>query len=238
MKKLFFLLFLLPLFAKSQENVVDAQRVFPKMDKADAFEKALASHAQKYHTGKWKWRVFSIESGPGFGGYQITEGPTSWEDIENRGDLGAEHTADWNKNIAPLLTERGENSYSVYQEDLSNVALTDYSNWINILRWTTAPGYGDEMHDLLTKMKKAWVESKAAVAVYSASSSGAPGYAIVTRYKQGLKERTTGFRPPFKEVYEKANGAGSWAAFQDVLKKGLLSSSSELLKFRADLSSK
>jgi hypothetical protein len=198
----------------------------------------MAAHAQKFHTGKWKWRIFEIQSGPDYGGYHITEGPMSWEDIENRGEISAEHMADWNKNVAPLLQDKSASSYSVYQEELSNVALTDYSDWININRWTAAPGYSEELRDVLTKMKKAWVESKSTVAVYASSSSGAPGYALVTRYKQGLKERSQGFRPPFKESYEKANGAGSWAAFQSVLKAGLQASSSELLRFRADLSSK
>ncbi len=238
MKKLFFLFFLLPLLVQAQQTVVSVERLFPKVDKTEAFEKALANHAQKFHTGKYKWRVFQIQSGPDYGGYHITEGPVSWDEVDHRGDLGAEHMADWNKNIAPLLTERATSSFSVYQEELSNVALTDYSDWININHLQTAPGYGDEIRDLITKLKKGWVEDKSTVAVYSNSSSGAPGYAIVTRYKQGLKERTMGFRPPFKETYEKANGAGSWTAFQDMLKKCVASSSSELLKFRADLSSK
>ncbi len=38
--------------------------MFPKADKVLDFEKALAAHAQKYHTGDWKWRVYEIQSGP------------------------------------------------------------------------------------------------------------------------------------------------------------------------------
>ena len=100
---MFALCLLLPFLGFSQvKNVVNTTRVFPKQDKIAEFDKALASHAQKYHTGDWKWRVWSIESGPDAGGYMITEGPASWEGIDGRGNLGAEHTADFEKNVAPL----------------------------------------------------------------------------------------------------------------------------------------
>ncbi len=48
---------------------VNTNRVFAKVDKVLEFEKALATHSQKYHTGDWKWRVFEISSGPDAGGY-------------------------------------------------------------------------------------------------------------------------------------------------------------------------
>lgn len=238
MKTIIFTLLLLPFVGFSQQ-VVSAERIFPKPDKGAEFEKALAAHVQKYHSsGKWKWRVFEITTGPDFGGYHITEGPMGWEDIETRGDLGAEHMADWSKNIAPLLTERATHGYSVFQESLSTITLTDYSDWIQIMRWTAKPGHNNELRGLIEKMKKAWEDDKSTVAVYSSSSSGKPGYAMVTRYKQGLKERNSGFRPPFRDTYEKMNGRDSWIQFLETIKNSVESSDSELLRFRADLSSK
>ncbi len=69
MKNLFFLLLLLPLFGIGQtKTMLTTNRVFVKNDKVSEFEKALANHAQKYHTGDVKWRVWSIESGPDAGG--------------------------------------------------------------------------------------------------------------------------------------------------------------------------
>jgi len=59
MRKLFLLCMLIPLLGLSQtKNVVSIDRVFPKVDKVLEFEKALTAHAQKYHTGDWKWLVF------------------------------------------------------------------------------------------------------------------------------------------------------------------------------------
>ena len=239
MRKLILVLLALPLLSIAQEKtVVSVNRVFPKGDKVRAFEKALAAHAQKYHKGNWKWRVFTVESGPDAGAYHITEGPLGWDDVDNRGDLGKAHTADWDINIAPLLTDRSENSYSVYRADLSSVALTDYSDKIAITHIFPKPGYSEDLEEIIKKLKKTWDASGQTVAVYEASASGPPQMALVYRYKQGLKERTTGFRKPMKERYIQANGDKSWDEYTKALRNGIDNTWSEMLFFHADLSSK
>lgn len=239
MRKIFLFCVLVPVLGISQtKNVVSANRVFPKVDKVLEFEKALTAHAQKYHTGEWKWRVFEIQSGPDFGGYHIIEGPNSWDQVDTRGNLGTEHNNDWNKSIAIYLTDRGSNGYSVFQEELSTVKLTDYSDKINITHLFPKPGYGPDLRDGIKKFKKVWEDAGESVAVYQSNSSGPSQYALVTRYKQGLKEKATDFRKPMKERYEAANGEDSWDDYFDMLKKSVESSWSELLFYRADLSSK
>ncbi len=239
MKKLFaFLLFISFIGMAQEKNVVSSQRVFPKIDKVLEFEKALANHAQKYHTGDWKWRVFEIQSGPDFGGYHITEGPVTWDQVDSRGNLGTEHNNDWNKSVAPFLTDRGSSSYGVYREDLSTVQLTEYSDKIAINHIYPNTGYGDKVEELLKKIKKAWVVGNQTVAVYEASSSGPAQFLLVTRYKQGLKERNKDFRKPFKERYNTANGEDSFDSYLEGVRKYVDKAWSELLFYRADLSSK
>jgi hypothetical protein len=239
MRKFLTGLLALPFIAFSQEKtVVSVNRVFPKQDKVQMFEKALGAHAQKYHKGDFAWRVYTIESGPDAGGYHITEGPSNWDAIDKRGDLGAEHTADWDKNIAPLLTERGSISYSVYRADLSSVDLTAYSDKIAITHVYPKPGYSGDLEDIIKKLKKTWDASSQTIAVYESSSSGAPQMALVTRYKNGLKERERGFRAPMKERYESANGSGSWDNYNQLIRAAVDHSWSELLFLKKDLSSK
>jgi hypothetical protein len=239
MRKLIFLFLALPCLSFAQDkNVVNVTRVFPKIDKVAAFEKALTAHAQKYHKGDWAWKVFTIESGPDAGGYQIVEGPVTWDGVDSRGDLGKAHMADYNMNITPLLQEKGFVSYSVFRPDLSTVALTDYSNKIAINHVYYKPGYFEETEDIIKKVKKVWDASGQTVAVYEASSSGEPQFIIVTRYKQGLKERTTGFRKPMKERYTEANGANSWEEYIKGIKNVTDHSWSELLFFHPELGSK
>jgi hypothetical protein len=230
---------LLPFAAISQtKNVVSTHRVFPKVDKIVEFEKALAAHSQKYHTGDNHWRVFAIQSGPDIGGYHITEGPKSWESEDARGDINPEHQADWNKNVAIYLTDRQSGGYSVYQESLSTIALGEFTDKIQISHIYPKIGKTDDVEAILKKVKKAWEASGVTVAVYTASGSGPGQFTLTTRYKQGLKERATGFRKPFKEVYEAANGEGSYAQYLKDAAEYVQESWSELLFFRKDLSSK
>lgn len=239
MRKLILVLMALPLFSIAQDKtIISASRYFPKQDKVAAFEKALAAHAQKYHSGTWKWRVFTIETGPDAGGYHVTEGPMSWDDVDNRGDLGKAHMDDWNMNIASLLTDKGSVMYSNYRADLSSVALTDYSDKIAINHFFPKPGYTDEMEDMIKKLKKTWDASGQTIAVYEASSSGPQQYSFVTRYKQGLKERNPGFRKPMKERFTTANGENSWEDYTKGIRTAVDHSWSELLFFHKELSSK
>ena len=238
--KMFFLMsMLIPVIGISQtKNLISTHRVFPKVDKVLEFEKAIATHAQKYHSGTAHWRVFAIQSGPDAGGFHITEGPTSWEAEDVRGNLGNEHNLDWNKSVAIYLTDRQSTGYSVYQDSLSTVALGDFSDKINITHLYPKMGKGDNVVSMIKKLKKNWVAAGVTVAVYTASSSGPVQYTLVTRYKQGLKERASGFRKPFKETYESVNGEGSYAQFQNDLADYVDETWSELLFLRADLSSK
>jgi len=240
MKRIFLLLLLVPLFGISQtKNVISADRVFPKVDKVLEFEKALAAHAQKYHSGDTKWRVFAIQSGPDAGGYHIVEGPTSWTALDGRGDISVEHNNDYNKSVAIYLTDRGGTSYSVYEDTLSTVAMGDYSDKINITHWYPKLGQGPKVREVIAEMKKAWQAGSQSVAVYTASSSGPAQFALVTRYKTGLKEREPGFiKDSFKSRYEKANGEDSFDRYVEMLQEYLKDSWSELLFYRADLSSK
>ena len=230
---------LIPVLGIAQtKNLISTNRVFPKMDKIAEFEKALANHAQKYHTGDATWRVFAIQSGPDAGGYHITEGPTSWAGEDARGDLGAEHQNDWNKNVAVYLTDRQSASYSLYVDSLSTIAMGDYSDKINITHVYPKIGQGDNVVNMIKRLKKAWVSLGITVAVYSVTSSGPAQYAVVTRYKQGLKEREPGFRKSFREAYDAVNGEGAYAQYLKDAAEYINESWSELLFFQKNLSSK
>lgn len=233
------LLMILPFAGMGQtKNVISTLRVFPKMDKVMEFEKALATHAQKYHSGDAHWRVFSIQSGPDIGGYHITEGPKSWESEDARGDISDEHQADWNKNIAIHLTDKQSGGYSVYVDSLSTVALGDFSDKIQITHVYPKIGWGNKIVRMIKRLKAAWTAEGSTIAVYTSNGSGPTQYVLVTRYKQGLKEKASGFRKPFKDTFEAANGPGSHEEYMEDLRQYIADIWSELLFMRKDLSSK
>jgi hypothetical protein len=151
---------------------------------------------------------------------------------------GAEHKLDWNKNVAIYLTDKTSGGYSVYIDSLSTVALGDFSDKINIAHVYPKIGQSDNVVNMIKKLKKTWTSVGITVAVYSASSSGAAQYTLVTRYKQGLKERAVGFRKPFKEAYEGVNGEGSYTQYLKDAAEYINENWSELLFMRKDLSSK
>jgi hypothetical protein len=240
MKKLLFLLMLVPILGMSQnKNVLSTFRAFPKVDKVLEFEAAMAAHAQKYHTGDWSWRVFEIASGPDYGGYHITEGPSSWSAFDTRGNLGTEHNNDWNRNVAIYLSERqGATGYSVFQDTLSSVALTDFAEDIIITHIYPKPGMIFEVRDMIQKQRKVWQAGNESVAVYNVVNSGEPQIAVVTRLKGGLKELESGYRAPFPERFDAINGAGAWNYWLEDYAKYVESRWSEMLTLRPDLSSK
>ena len=239
MKKLLFLLLFIPLLGMSQtKNVLNASRYFCKPDKVQEFEKALGDHAKKYHTGDWKWRVWSIESGPDAGGYMITEGPNDWATIDGRGDISAAHQTDWNKIVAPFTTNQYSSGFYEFEADMSTVVLTDYADKIMINHITAKPGKVFAVNDLVKKLKKVWEASKESMAVYSLTASGDPGFIIVSRLKAGLKELAEGYRKPMNERYNEVYGAGAWEAYLKDYAESVERRWSELLVYKPGLSSK
>ncbi len=235
-----FLLFcmLIPMLGISQnKTLLTSNRVSAKVDKVGEFEKALANHAKKYHTGDVAWRVWSIQSGPDAGGYMITEGPSTWATVDNRGDISAEHMTDWQKNVLPLTDGRGQSGYYDFVADLSTVQLTDYADKIVINHMTAKPGKMNHCKALLEQMKKAWVADKESVAVYSVANSGEPGYITVTRLKNGLKELASDYRKPMAERFNAANGAGAMDTWLKDYADAVQMRWSELLIYKPALSS-
>jgi hypothetical protein len=239
MRNIFLLLLLIPVIGISQaKNVISTNRIFPKVDKQLEFEKALATHAQKYHSGDVKWRVFQIQSGPDAGGYHIVEGPKTWESEDKRGDINEAHNNDWHKSVTIYLTDKNSSGYSVYIDSLSTVAVGDYSDKVQITHIYPKLGSGYRVATMLKTLKAAWAADGSTVAVYESNGSGHAQFAIARRYKQGLKEKESGFRKSFTDTYEKIHGKGSWGIFNENVKEYINEQWSELLFLRTDLSSK
>lgn len=238
MKKLLFIGMLIPVLSIAQNpTVVQVSRFFPKMDKILELEKGLKNHAARFHTGDYKWRAYSVESGPEAGSYQLIEGPATWAQIDKRGDISPEHNNDLYKNVLPNV-EKATEMFINYREDLSSVALTDFSDKISVTRVFPKVGKSMLVENDIKTIKKMWDDSKQSVAVYEASSSGPTQYIIVYRYKEGLKERDPGFMKPMKERFETANGAGSFDKWQASISENTGSVWYELLYYNAELSSK
>jgi hypothetical protein len=239
MRKLFLCWLLLPLIGTGQtKNVVSTFRAFPKPDKITEFEKALTAHAQKFHTGEWKWHTYEILSGPDAGGYHVNEGPNTWAQLDDRKDISKEHVMDWNSTISPLTTGQGSQGYMVYREDLSSVPLQEYAEKAAVIHVFPKQGWSDTIAALIKKVKVVWQKSNEPVAVYQTSGSGPMQYLLVFRYKTGWKERDPSFRKPFMERYKAEYNESGYKDYMAALQQYTEKSWAELVSYRADLSSK
>lgn len=236
MKKLFFIGMLIPVLAVAQKpTIVQVSRFFPKNDKVLELEKALKNHAAKYHTGDFKWRAYTVESGPDVGSYQLIEGPTNWEQIDKRGNISADHNADLYKNVLPNV-EKTTEMYIAYREDLSSIPLTEFSDKIMVIRVFPKIGKSMQVENDIRAVKKSWDASGQSVAVYQSVASGHNQFIIVYRFKGGLKDMDA--MKPMRESFEAANGAGSYEKWSASINENTADDWSELLFYDADLSSK
>jgi hypothetical protein len=239
MKKIFMVLMFVPLFGLSQtKNISSTYRIFPIEGKSAELEKALTAHVQKFHTTSVRWRVLEIQTGPDAGGYQINEGPGSWEDFDKREKNSDAHSADWSKTVAIYISKSGTTGYVAYNEEYSTVQLTDYSDKIILNHMFIKPGMVGDAMALMAKMKKPWADGNESMAVYTTVASGEPQIITSRRLKGGLKELDPSFNKPMPERYRAANGADSWGEYLEDYARIFSSRWSEMLLFRADLSSK
>lgn len=239
MKKFFFFLLLIPVLGFSQvRNVVNATRVYVAPGKDAQFKKAIANHAKKFHKGDWAWRISTVETGPEAGAYHIVEGPASWEAFDGRGDLGAEHTEDWDKNIAPLLTERGSESYGEFNAEASTAVMNDYAEKVVLFHIYPKPGKYVAVMNLVKSLKSTWAAGNESVAVFESAASGSPNITIAYRLKAGLKELGDGFRKPMKERYETINGVNSYDVYLQGFAENVEKRWEELIVHQPNLDSK
>ncbi|MEX2233567.1 MAG: hypothetical protein WD824_15495 [Cyclobacteriaceae bacterium] len=239
MKKLLLLLLVIPLSGLSQtKNVLMVTRIHPKAEKTLELEKAITAHAQKFHTGDWKWRVYQIITGPEAGGYHIVEGFNNWTTLDGRGNLGPEHNADLQKNVAPFAIARGVDEFSVYREDLSSVQASDFSDKVSIIHMYPRPGHVPAIVAGLKKMKKVWETGGESIAVYETHFSGERQIAIVNRLKEGWKEYEQGFRKPFPERYIAMYGESAYQEYLKMMQESVSRTWGEMLTLRPDMGSK
>ena len=171
-----------------KKNVVSSFRVMPKPGHTDAFKAAIAAHAQKYHKGDHSWRVGEVMSGEDGGMFQINEGPTSWTALDDRGDLGAEHQADFEKNITPHIEKITANSYATFNEELSCVKMDSWSNKVLMYHYVVKPGKLPLASDLMKRYKATWEKRGLNAAVWVSAFSGAAQYNVAFRLKNGWKD--------------------------------------------------
>ncbi len=237
---------LFPLIAFTQEakkeapkkETINSYRVFPKDGHDAALKAALAAHAQKFHTGNWKWRVSEVLTGPDAGAYMILEGPDSWTDLEGRGDLGPEHMKDYETNIGPHVEKSTPTVYATYEADVSTVAAEAFASTKTLITHVYyKPGRGSRVHESLKTWKKIWEKRGRNVVVWSSFLSGEPSFTIATRLKNGWKDLDEDIIS-FRKAADEVGGPGTYDKLQEENALNVERSVGEMIEFKPELSSK
>jgi hypothetical protein len=223
--------------AAPRKNTISTYRIFAKDGHAEALKAAIAAHAQKFHSGNWKWRVNEVLSGPDGGAYQIVEGPNSWTDIDDRGDLGAEHGKDYDMNITPHVDKSTPDTYLTYQASASTTAAANWSNKSVITHYYTKPGRGPALYAMLKAQKAVHEKLGNNVVIWMASSSGEPQYVVVRRLKNGLKDFDAG-GATWREAYEAVYGNGAADRALEEIARNVDRIVGEMIEFKPAMSSK
>lgn len=195
-----------------QKNVLSTYMVRAKPGKESELRAALAAHAAKFHKDDYRWRVAEVQSGPNEGMFLITEGPTSWTVIDDRGDLGVEHTQDYTTNVMPLVAANTPNTFHVYMDDLATVGATQYSNKALLVHMVVKPGRGDDAVAEQKKWKAIYQKLGLNVGVWHQVFSGANEYTAVWRMKNGLKDIDEKFS--LHKTCDELYGPAEWSRMQ------------------------
>lgn len=220
-----------------KKNVISSFRVMPKPGHTDAFKSALAAHAQKFHKGDHVWRVGEVMSGPDGGMFQINEGPTSWTALDDRGDLGAEHQADFDKNIMPHIEKITPDSYATFSEVLSCVKMDAWSNKVLMYHYSVKPGKMSAASDVMRRFRALWEKRGLSVAVWTSSFSGSAQFSAAFRLKNGWKDFDADGMSN-REAATELWGAASWDRLNADVAECFEKISSELVNYDPALGSK
>lgn len=243
MKRSVFLMASLVLFAMSlaiaqEKGTLSSYRVHPVKGKDAALRKAITAHVAKYHTGNWRWRVFSVLSGQDEGAYMINEGPNSWTDLEGRKEISDEHQRDYETTVLPLVEETLPNSYLTFAKELSSAEVGASFKKALLRHFYLKPGKGPRMTSFLTTWKKVFEKLGWNVTVWRSFYSGQPRITVAMRLANGWVDLEKPMGKEMREAFEEFAGTGSYARYLEDLDQIVDRIDEEMIELLPEVSSK
>lgn len=234
-------LFIVMSFALSQaqdKSTLSSHRIFAKPGKEKALEKAIAAHAAKYHTGNWKWRVFTVLSGTDEGAFMINEGPNSWTTLEGRKDISDEHQRDYETSVLPLVEKSAPESYLIYQRQISTDSAVGPFKKALLRHIYPKPGKGARLMNYMTTWKKVWEKLGLKVTAWASFYSGEPRLVIATRLPQGWIDLEQSRGKEMRDAFDEFEGTGSYVRYLEDLDQYVARVDEEMIELLPDVSSK
>lgn len=215
-------------------------RLTPKPDKIAAFEAGLGNHNKKYHTADpYKAFVWSIQTGPGSGGYYYVMGPATFAQMDAR-ITTPEHDADWNNNVLAHCSDVGEAGYWRADSTLHYMPAGNPFFDKSRLRYVTVkPGQGDRYEEQLMKIVEVYKQKKYSVAYnvyWHYGASQGPHVAVGIDFDKWSYLDTGG---DFVDDFNSIHGEEAWTRFIEELDLSIERAMTydELIQYMPDLSS-
>ncbi|WP_420602208.1 hypothetical protein [Flagellimonas sp.] len=242
MKRLIFILFLVPCVLLAQEN----QQVPMFMNvmltahpaKISEFEAGLAAHNKKYHAeGAASVSVFWVASGKNSGKYIWSNGPTTWAAMDEVNNPDPAHSADWNTNVAPYAMAEMETTFwkndpthSNFTKDFKLKNLSIFMLDIKRFKQQQFMAALDKVYEVF-KAK----DSDRQWGVYFNELNNMDGQDMVW-VDFFDKSAWMGREDKFPQWFEEVHGAGTFMAFLTDFENSTNGDNQELWIFREDLS--
>ena len=243
MKKILFLLLLIPCLMVSQEYqeplVVQNVMLTVLPGHTKAFETAVAAHNKKYHApGTYQSNVFSIGNGTNTGKYIWNMGPLPWSALDGRPTTEDGHDADWDANVLPHLSGEVDVNYWRFHAESSNFSkeftLDKLSVFIVDIKHMKN---SDFMDKVLKKVIKVYKEKmpEQIYGMYTNEMSNANGldFAWVNFFDSFA---WMGKEDTFPKYFEEVHGEGSFKSFLADVEATTNGQNTELWVYRKDLS--
>jgi hypothetical protein len=216
----------------------------PKIGHAMAFETAWKVHVSKFHRTDDKRIVYQIISGDNTGYYQLTDGPSSYADMDKINPRKNDHDKDIQMTVLPHIESNlGSNMYRLVDTLSYNPdAIADkYVYTVYNLKQGKMP-------ELMAEIKRAMIVYKNINAPSSYTSlvklfpGSSPQFVSISKLKDGFKQLELNYFPgmtdKFKENYITTHTQAGWDKRLVLLQEITNSYVSYMVKRRDDLSAK
>lgn len=242
MKKVIYVLFLLPLVMiaqNSQEALVFENVILTvNPENITEFEAGIAVHNKKFHAdGPYGARVYNINNGKNAGKYMLIMGPLPWSAMDGR-PAGQDHTDDNNKNVNRYLESEVEVNYMKMHPELSNFSKDFEINKLSVFMLDVKRFKQREfLEKVIKKVVKVYKEKMPdqRYGVYSNEMNNMDGMdlAWVDFFDSSS---WLGREDKFPQYFEEVHGAGSFAKFMADVEATTDGDSTEIWILRKDLS--
>jgi len=236
----------------SATDVSVAQIFFevPRQGRSNEFEQGIKRHVawHKANHDKWTWQTWEVVTGRDTRSYIMGTFGHRWEDFDGREQFNESVTGDFNKNVGATLNSFS-NTFYVLRTDLSlSPEPNPQPKYLQVNIFAVRPEGAREFSQSIRKMNAALTKTNfTSESFLSPNSAGGhsrwyfmtnggegPQYVLVTD-----RNSYQDFRPveiSLDEVMEKVYGKEEGDAVMSNVRKTFTHVSSELLRYRPDLS--